>query len=298
MAEIYGEPFADPSALPTYAVAGAARRRVKVALSGDGGDEVVAGYRRYAFFAHEERIRRLAPRPFRRAAFGLAGALYPKLDFAPRPLRLKTTLQALGEESLAAYARAVSTSLPDRLDRMLSGEFKASTREIDPLASIRRSAGSERLDALSLAQKIDLETWLPGRMLTKVDRASMAQGLEVRSPFLDHRLVEWALSLPPAFRLGGGHGKRVLKASQEGRVDRKILYGAKRGFSPPVADWLRARKGPLSRLADSSAWKESGCFEPRAIEEMTSRHRSGVSDYSQEVWMLIMFDAFLRRERA
>ncbi|MFZ5618905.1 MAG: asparagine synthase (glutamine-hydrolyzing) [Pseudomonadota bacterium] len=297
-AAVYGEPFADPSALPTHEVSAAARRHVKVALSGDGADEIFGGYRRYSFFAREERLRAAAPQFLRSATFGTAGAIYPKLDWAPRPLRLKTTLQSLGEETLAAYARAVSTALPDRLSRMLSRDFLDATRDHDVLAPIRRAAGDERLDALSLAQKIDLETWLPGRMLTKVDRASMAHGLEVRAPFLDCRLVEWALTLPPQFRVGAGVGKRILKAAQKDRLDPDILHRPKQGFSPPVASWLRMKNGPADRLAQSDLWKQSGCFDPAAVETMVAHHRRGVSDYSQELWMLIMFDAFLRHERA
>ncbi len=248
IASAYCEPFADPSALPTYAVSAAARRHVTVALSGDGGDEVFGGYRRYPFFLREEKVRSFAPLALRSPLFGLAGMLYPKLDWAPRPLRLKTTLQALGEDRVAAYARAVSVSLPDRLSRMLSADFKAATRDYDPVSPMRIAAGAEKLHPLDLAQKIDLETWLPGRMLTKVDRASMAHGLEVRAPFLDHRLVEWALSLPPEFRLAGGVGKLILKRAQEARVGSDILYRAKQGFSPPVAAWLRAENGPAQRL--------------------------------------------------
>ncbi len=296
IAAAYGEPFADASALPTYQVSAAARRHVKVALSGDGGDEIFGGYRRYGFFAREESVRRLAPLLLRRATFGAAGAIYPKLDWAARPLRLKTTLQALGESSTDAYARAVSTSLPDRLRRMASSDFLDAIRHYDPLSPIRDAAGDAKLDPVSLAQKIDIETWLPGRMLTKVDRAALAHGLEVRAPFLDHRLVEWALSLPPKFRFGAGVGKRILKGALEPRIGRDILYRPKQGFSPPVAAWLRAEKGPADRLMESDAWRNSGYFSPKTVDRMIHDHRRGVSDYAQELWMLIMFDAFLRRE--
>ncbi len=298
IAAVYGEPFADPSALPSYEVSRAARRRVKVALSGDGADEIFGGYRRYPFFAAEERLRRAAPLALRRATFGAAGALYPKLDWAPRSLRLKTTLQSLGEDSLTAYARAVSTSLPDRLARVLSPDFLAAARTYDPLQPLLASVSSARLPPLSLAQEIDLATWLPGRMLTKIDRASMANGLEVRAPFLDHRLAEWALALPPEFRAAGGVGKRILRASQKARVDSRILAGAKRGFSPPVAMWLRREGGPADRLRQSSVWKSVGYFSTEGVMRMIADHQRGAADHAQELWMLIMFDAFLTHERA
>ena len=296
IASVYGEPFADASALPTYLVCAAARKHVTVALSGDGGDEIFGGYRRYGMFYNEERVRRLAPGILRKAAFGAAGALYPKLDWAPRPFRLKTTLQALSESSTAAYARAVSVSLPDRLGKMLSGDFAESLCRYDPLSPLLDAAGAERLDPLSLAQKIDIETWLPGRMLTKIDRASMAHGLEVRAPFLDHRLAEWAFKLPPHLKVGDGSGKLLLKAAQEKRIDLEILYRQKQGFSPPLAKWLREPSGPLTRLQDSRLWSDAGCFSPKEVGSMIDRHQRGVSDNSQELWMLIMFDAFLRHE--
>lgn len=298
IAGVYGEPFADASALPTYLVSATARRYVTVALSGEGGDEIFGGYRRYGLFQMEEGVRCLAPQAFRSATFGIAGAFYPKLDWAPRPLRLKTTLQALGETATGAYARAAAVSLPDRLSKMLSFDFTDQLGDYNPISPIIDAAGAEDLDPLSLAQKIDIETWLPGRMLTKVDRASMAHGLEVRSPFLDHRLAEWAFRLPSRLKIGPGGGKRILKAAQEERVDKEILYRAKRGFVPPVAKWLRAPEGPVSRLRESRLWSDTGCFSPGPVEAMIARHQRGVSDYSQELWMLIMFDAFLRQERA
>ena len=295
IAAIYGEPFADPSAIAACAISAAARKSATVALSGDGGDEIFGGYRRYWRFAAEEQIRRLAPTRMRRRIFGAAGAIYPKLDWAPQPFRLKTTLQALGEPSAAAYARAVSTSLPDRLDGILSADFKASLAHYDPVAPIA-AACDPSLDPVSAAQKIDIETWLPGRMLVKIDRAAMARGLEVRAPFLDHRLAEWAFRLPASLKIRGREGKRILKASQETRIDADILYGPKRGFAPPIALWLRQPNGPIDRLRQSQAWSREGHFAPGAVSRMIDRHISGVSDCSQELWMLIMFDAFMRLE--
>ena len=297
IAGVYGEPFADASALPTYLVSAAARKHVTVALSGDGGDEIFGGYRRYAMFRHEETLRRAAPHFLRQATFGAAGALYPKLDWAPRPFRLKTTLQALGERSTSAYARAVSACLPDRLTRLLSAEFAYSIREYNPVSPILDAAGACDLDPVSLAQKIDIGTWLPGRMLTKVDRASMAHGLEVRAPFLDHRLAEWAFKLPLRLKIGAGGGKCILKAAQEDRIDKEILYRPKQGFSPPLAKWLRDPTGPVGRLRESRLWSDTACFDPGEARSMIDRHQRGVSDNSQELWMLIMFDAFLRHER-
>ncbi|MCB2112940.1 MAG: asparagine synthase (glutamine-hydrolyzing) [Parvularculaceae bacterium] len=297
-AAVYGEPFADPSALATLKVCAAARRRVKVALSGDGGDEIFAGYRRYPIFAAEERARAGIPRSVRRAVFRPLGALYPKLDWAPRPLRFKTTFQALGEERAAAYSRAVSMALSYRVDRFLAPEFESQTRSAF-CARFATSPNGEVPDhAVNFARNADMQMWLPGRMLTKIDRASMAHGLEVRAPFLDHRLAEWAFTLPPKYLLGPNGGKRILKAAQASRLNAAILKSKKRGFAPPIADWLRRTDGPLDRLKRSDEWRSSGLFNARYVGSMIRRHRAGAGDYSQELWTLIMFDAFLRCERA
>ena len=293
IARVYGEPFADASALPTYIVAKLARRRVKVALSGDAGDEVFAGYRRYPFFVNEERVRALAPLPLRRAAFGTAGAIYPKLDWAPRPLRLKTTLQSLGRSRAVAYAHAIAANLPDRIAGILSLEFKTSLAGYDPESVVATVMTDAREHPLLAAQRADFATWLPGRMLTKVDRASMAHGLEVRPPLLDYRLVEWAGLLDPAFKLDGGNGKRILKSALEKRLPHEILYRNKQGFALPVSDWLRRDGGPLDRLAASKRWRESGVLNVPSVEAMMAAHQRGSSDCGQELWTLIMFDAFL-----
>lgn len=295
IAKTYGEPFADASALPTYIVARLARARVKVALSGDGGDEVFAGYRRYPFFVNEERVRALAPLSLRRAAFGTAGALYPKLDWAPRPMRLKTTLQSLGKSRATGYAHAIAANLPGRIERIVSRDFKAALGGYEPEAVVADAMGDPDEHPLLAAQRADFATWLPGRMLTKVDRASMAHGLEVRPPLLDHRLVEWAGALDPAFKLDGGIGKRILKSALERRLPHEILYRKKQGFALPVAAWMKAQGGPIDRLAAAGGWRDSGVLDIAAVEAMIAAHRRGSSDCGQELWTVLMFDAFLRQ---
>lgn len=298
LAKVFGEPFADPSALPTYLVAKLARQHVKVALSGDGGDEIFAGYRRYPFFVKEERVRRLAPLSLRRASFGLAGALYPKLDWAPRPVRLKTTLQALSQSRAYAYAHAMAANRPERIDSILSADFRNSLDGYAPESMIAEAMGEKDEHPLIAAQRADFATWLPGRMLTKIDRASMAHGLEVRPPLLDVALVEWAGRLDPSLKLGGGVGKRVFKAALERRLPSEILHRPKQGFSPPTANWLRSDEGPLARLKQSHDWRQSGILDPVAVVHLMKAHERGAIDASQELWTIIMFDAFLSQASA
>ena len=299
VAAAFGEPFADTSALPSFVTAKLARAHVTVALTGDGGDEVFAGYRRYPFFLGEERIRAMAPHALRRLVFGPAGALYPKLDWAPQPLRAKTTLQALAASRADAYAAAVAINLPADARALLHPDLRRTLAGYRPQSVIKAAmAEADSGDPLSVAQYVDLTTWLPGRMLVKVDRASMAHSLEARPPLLDHRLVEWAGRLPPAFKLGHGARKRVLKHALAPRLGRDYVNRPKQGFDLPIAGWLRRDKdNPLERLQESDRWRESGLINADAVETMMRAHLSGRRNCAQPLWSVLMFDAFLRQSQ-
>ncbi|MAW78619.1 MAG: asparagine synthase (glutamine-hydrolyzing) [Parvularcula sp.] len=294
-----GEPFADASALPSFQVAQIARRHVTVALTGDGGDEVFAGYRRYPFFLGEEKIRRLAPAPLRAALFSPLGAIYPKLDWAPRALRAKTTFQALAQSSAQGYAAAVAINLPSRIDAIMDTDFKRALNGYNSASLIDDAMNaSDTDDPLSRAQYADLMTWLPGRMLTKVDRTSMAHGLEARPPLIDHKLVEWAGALPSEYKLSHGHGKRILKDAFVSRLGADYVARKKQGFAPPIREWMRRDKdNPALRLNASQHWRDCGVFKERAVDAMISDHQSGRVDCAQELWSVVMFDAFLRLSR-
>jgi asparagine synthase (glutamine-hydrolysing) len=296
LAKLYDEPYADSSALPTLRVCQLARERVTVALSGDGGDETLAGYRRYRWHMHEESWRKLLPAPLRRHVFGMLGRAYPKADWAPRPLRAKTTLQAIARDSVAAYFHSVSL-MGDQMRRQLfSREFRSALGGYHALEVLRRhAAASPTDDALSLIQYLDMKTYLPGDILTKVDRASMAHGLEVRVPLLDHPLLEWISGLPPQLKLRGGEGKYIFKRALEPHLPHDILYRDKMGFSVPLAAWLR---GPLrqrmQRSLSSPLLAGCGIFNMDYIHTLVQQHLSGRSDHSAPLWSLLMFESFLR----
>ncbi|HJR14623.1 MAG TPA: XrtA/PEP-CTERM system amidotransferase [Rhodanobacteraceae bacterium] len=297
LATIYDEPFSDSSALPTYRVCELARTQVTVALSGDGGDENFAGYRRYRLHAWESGLRARMPRSLRKPVFGFLGGIYPKADWAPRPLRAKTTLQALARDDAEAYFHSVSTT-PWALRRQLySPAFKRELQDYSALEVFRAHATRAPTDhPLSLAQYLDFKTWLPGDILTKVDRASMAHSLEVRVPLLDHRLVEWASRLPPALKLRGATGKYIFKKTLEPDLPHDVLYRPKMGFSVPLSAWLR---GPLAQRAREAllagAVAECGYFEPAVLDRLLRQHASGRRDHAPTLWSLLMLDAFLRR---
>ncbi len=297
LATVYDEPFGDSSAIPTFRVCAMARKNVTVALSGDGGDEVFAGYRRYRWHCLEERVRRIVPGSVRRPIFGVLAALYPKLDWAPRPLRAKATLQELARDTVEAYFSSVSISGTEVRQRLFSGDLR---RELEGynaaevLRSHMRRCGSN--DPLSQVQYADFKTYLPGDILTKVDRASMASSLEVRVPLLDHTLVEWAAGLPSNLKLLGREGKYVFKRALEPYVSREILYRPKQGFAVPLAAWFR---GPLRRRVRETlcgrVLRESGLFDMHLINTLLDQHQSGERDHSAALWTLSMMEAFLRQ---
>ena len=206
----YDEPFADSSALPTYFVSQVAREKVTVALSGDGGDENFAGYSRYFMDKQENRMRSLLPLPLRRVVFGPLAMLYPKLDWAPRFLRAKTTFQSLAFDHVQGYFDSVSTFRRYEKSAILSRDLRHNLRGYDTTDIFRdyyRSANTA--DALSRIQYVDIKTYLTDDILTKVDRASMANSLEVRCPLLDHKLMELVASMPSDLKLRGMTGKYV-----------------------------------------------------------------------------------------
>lgn len=295
LAKVYDEPFADSSALPTYRVCEEARRHVTVALSGDGGDEIFAGYRRYRWHDLEERVRRVVPQGIRRPLFGLAGSVYPKMDWAPRVLRAKSTLQAVARSSAEGYFHSVSI-LPDHLrEQLYSDGFKKSLQGYRAVDLIRHHMDRAPTDHyLSKAQYVDLKTYLPGDILTKVDRASMAHSLEVRVPLLDHHFVEWSGRVPPDRKLHGREGKYIFKKAMEPDLPSDILYRPKMGFAIPLAKWFR---GPLEsharQLILGNTLEETGFFNMKTLEKLVNQHMSGMSDHSQVLWALMMFSGFL-----
>jgi len=300
LAGLYDEPFADSSAIPTYRVCQLARQRVKVALSGDGGDETFGGYRRYGLHLMEEQIRSALPLGLRRTIFGPLGELYPKLDWLPRPLRAKSTLQALGRESVQAYHHSVSILRDAERRGMYSASFRRRLGDYSSRSVFEEHARTAPTDQpLALIQYLDYQTYLPGDINTKVDRASMAHSLEVREPLMDHELVEWAARLPQSLKIANGQSKAVLKKAFEPLLPDDVLYRPKMGFAVPLANWFR---GPLAgrvRTALSSGpLLDSGLLDPKACGEIAQQHLSGRRDRSAAIWTLLMFDTFLRAQGA
>ncbi|MFV0276504.1 MAG: XrtA/PEP-CTERM system amidotransferase [Parahaliea sp.] len=296
LSTLYDEPYADSSALPTYRVCQLAKQRVTVALSGDGGDENFAGYRRYRWHMNEERLRSSLPEGLRRAVFGPLGRLYPKADWAPRVLRAKTTFQALARNSVAAYLHSVSLTSAEQRSALFSPALTSALQGYGVETVFAHHA--ERCpsdDPLSLIQYLDMKTYLVGDILTKVDRASMAHSLEVRVPLLDHELSEWVSGLPSGVKLKGQEGKYLLKKSMESHLPHNVLYRPKMGFGVPLGNWFR---GPLrERLRGAlleGGLADSGLFNTDTLRKMVDDHQSGRREYSAPLWSLLMFQAATR----
>ena len=294
---MFDEPFADASALPTWRVCQLAREHVTVALSGDGADEAFAGYRRLTFHHREDRVRARLPQGLRRGLFGGLGTIYPALGWAPRPLRAKTTLQNLALNSEDAYARSVSVTRADARNalysdtfRRLRGDYRAETPMIDQMRNAPARSGLDR------AQYADLKWYLPGDILTKVDRASMAVSLEAREPLLDHRLIEFAARLPENLRVRGTTGKWLLKQVMRPALPHDVLFRPKMGFVTPIAAWLRGPLADAARgIADQGALAATGWFEPAGVAALVDAHLSGRADTSRTLWQLLMLEKSLSR---
>lgn len=293
--DVYDEPFADSSAIPTFRVCELARKKVAVALSGDGADEYFSGYRRHRWHMNEEKIRGLMPYALRKPLFGFLGRHYPKMDWAPRYLRAKTTFQGLARESASAYFHTVGVISDELRENIYSDSFKktlAGYRGIEVFRKVAARAPSDH--PLSLIQYLDLKTYLSGDILTKVDRASMANSLEVRSPLLDHELIEWVSGLSPDLKLRGQQGKYILKKAMQPYLPNDVLYRQKMGFSVPLAKWFR---GPLSGMVKQRITQgtlmSTGLFNEATLNTMVMEHASGIKDHSTPLWTLLMFERFV-----
>lgn len=295
LARHFDEPFADASALPTYRVCELARETVTVALSGDGADEAFAGYRRHRFQHVEERLRAFLPHSLRASLLGGLGRFYPKADWAPRPLRAKATLLNLARSGEEGYAASVGVTGESMRARLFTGDARAALQghraEDRYVRAMRDAPAREPLDR---AQYADIKIWLPGDILTKTDRMSMAVSLEAREPLLDHRLVEFAARLPVSMRLRGGRGKYLMKKAMEAYLPPDILYRPKMGFVTPISDWFRGPlAGEAATIAGGSALARTGWFDGKTIAKAVADHKSGLADHGRLLWQLVMLDRSL-----
>ena len=281
------EPFGDTSAIPTYMVSKLAAEHVKVVLSGDGGDEIFAGYDKYVVEGHERQYDRL-PRPLRKAA-GAVGTLLPEGTPGRRFLR------HLALDGPERYMDAQLLFHADETQRLFTRDAFEQIAKHDPWGAtlpLLQHGGHEWLAA---AQYRDIHTYLPLDILTKVDRMTMAHSLEARPPLLDHKLVEFAATVPAKFRLHDGTTKYLFKQAMRGILPDQIIDRQKHGFAVPLAQWFRGDLSAFARdLLQSDTCRQRGVFNPGYVERLFNLNARG-RDLDLQLWTMMSFELWCRR---
>ncbi|HEX8091227.1 MAG TPA: asparagine synthase (glutamine-hydrolyzing) [Blastocatellia bacterium] len=292
----YGEPYGDSSAVPTYYLSKMTRRHVTVALSGDGGDESFAGYERYAAMRVGEQFDRM-PRALREQVLERAIAALPQAAATrSRYGRIRRLLGVMGRGRADRYL-ALTCGLSEELKAELcTPEFQARAQGAQPLAVVRPSfAGNGEIDIVDRAMMADAANYLPNDLLVKVDIASMAASLEVRAPFLDHHVLEFAASLPARYKLRGLTTKYLLKRALKGVLPEENLTRRKMGFGVPVGHWFRGEmKGFLAETLLSERALGRGYFNQDVTRRLIDEHSGRRRDHSPQLWTLLMLELWHR----
>jgi asparagine synthase (glutamine-hydrolysing) len=280
------EPFGDTSAIPTYMVAKLAAEHVKVVLTGDGGDEIFAGYDKYLVEGRERAYDRV-PVALRRAAGAVGEAM-------PEGMRGRRFLRHLALDGSRRYLDAQTLFHADEMPKLFQPAAFAQMAHCDPWAASLSHLESG-CDWISALQYGDLQTYLPLDVLTKVDRMTMAHSIEARPPLLDHRLVEFAATIPARFRLHDGTTKYLLKQAMRGTLPDEIIDRPKQGFAVPLARWFR---GPLAEFARdvllSDTCRQRGFLNTVYIERLLQLHQGG-RDLDLQLWTTLSFELWCRR---
>jgi asparagine synthase (glutamine-hydrolysing) len=286
----YNEPFADSSAVPTWCLTEMARRSVTVALSGDGGDEAFLGYDRYAGAAVAERLD-LVPSPVRRLVAGLARRL-PGGSARSVTTRARRFASGLALDPVRRYGRWLGVALDEHKQQLYTPEFAQSWRDVDSFALLEHCWRSS--DATSPVEKLvhtDVAMYLPDDLLVKMDVASMANSLEVRSPLLDHHVVEFAARLPVSLKLRGVTAKYLLKQVMRRRLPAPVLRRRKMGFGVPIDRWLRHDLREMSNdLLLSKSAIARGYFNPKTVRRYLDEHAQGRVTHHARIWALLMLE--------
>jgi asparagine synthase (glutamine-hydrolysing) len=288
----YGEPFADPSAIPTWYVSQLARRRVTVALNGDGGDEAFLGYARYRAMRYLDRLDTLPA--WGRAALAQAmTAAPPAIGRRLRLSRIRDMLTAPAERPGQRYAGATAF-FGDAEKTRGYGEIMR-PQLAGSASDLFEPYFAQAPDLVAGANWSDLHTYLPDDLMVKVDVASMAHGLETRSPLLDHVLLEWAARLPAGVKMAGGRTKALFKAAMAPYLPPEILRRRKMGFAAPIDRWLRHE---LKQLAHDTllgqAARQRGLMRPEYVERLLAEHCSYRADHHTRLWALLMLELWFR----
>ena len=295
--ERYGEPFADPSCIPTYYVSKMSKQYVTVVLNGDGRDELFAGYERYqamVYSSYFDRIPPLLKTPIRSL---FINTISESIDGRKFIRKIRRFFEATSLPMHKRYIKWIGIFDDDMKRKIYSKNFMTSVSSFDTDKFFRDCLfDSNRLKLTDKLLELDTLTYLPYDLLVKVDIASMANALEVRSPFLDHRLMEFAASLPPHFKLRGLTKKYILKKMALKFVPEENIHRSKQGFGVPIGQWFRGElKDYLCDNLLSSDFLGRGYFKPVAVKEMVNLHLSKQKDYSFQLWTLLMFELWHKK---
>jgi asparagine synthase (glutamine-hydrolysing) len=287
----FDEPFADSSALPTYYVSKITREHVTVALSGDGGDENFVGYTRYARAAHLHGRMDAFPAVLARPLLRLAAR------FLPPGARGQGYLDMLGAGPVDRYFKLVAYQRSETLCRLLSADARAHVAPtVTPTLFRRLAVEAQAPDYTSTLQYLDIHSYLPEDILTKVDRTSMAVSLETRVPLLDHVLMEYVATMPSTLKFNNGAGKAILKRAMAGDLPVNTLARHKMGFGLPIGSWFRSELSDYIRdVLDGRQTRQRGLVDPQAVLALLDEHQSGGRDRSSQIWALLMLEEWARR---
>jgi asparagine synthase (glutamine-hydrolysing) len=291
----YGEPFADHSAIPSFYLAELTRRHVTVALNGDGGDENFGGYMRYIGHNLAERVAGWPP-PARGLFRSLARTIGPDGRENSFRSRLERVARASLMPSYERYANWIAYFPEYERERLYTPEFAAEVRERTAPSVMREPfLASDAEDEIDRLLDVDVQTYLPGDLLVKMDIASMAHSLEVRSPLLDHRLMELAASLPGSWKVSGRNTKKIFKQALRPWLPAHILGRPKQGFGVPVGSWFRneLRSLPGEILLDPTTLAR-GWFREQTVKRLLDDHKHGTRDNTNKIWALIQLELWLR----
>jgi asparagine synthase (glutamine-hydrolysing) len=286
----FDEPFADSSAIPTYMVSKLAREHVTVALSGDGGDELFGGYTRYALHQRRGGFARL-PRAFRR------GVMQPLSRSLPHGARGRNFLHNVALDPLDRYVDSVSTFTALTKPDLYTPDFRRSLSAWGDAGARFRAHVKEggTGDAIHQLLYLDSKTYLPGDILTKVDRMSMAVSLEARVPLLDHKLIEFVTRIPSALKLKGATTKHIFKRAVRGLVPDEILDRPKQGFGVPIQHWINDQlRDRIRETLTEARTRGRGYVEPRYVNTLLDEHARGRRDHSTQLWALFMLELWQR----
>jgi asparagine synthase (glutamine-hydrolysing) len=296
LVEHYGEPYADSSAIPTYYVAKETRKFVTVALNGDGGDESFAGYERYFAMSLAQKYRKI-PKVLRK------GLIEPSIGFLPNPTKYRSRVKSLKRfveagsltnvERYLGWMSAISPSLKTELT---SRDFKSRLNGDKPIDVLQKwfdkTVGLEIIDATMFTDQM---SYLPNDLLPKVDIATMAVSLESRSPLLDHKVIEFAASLPQNIKINGTETKSLLKKVAARLVPKEVVYRRKMGFGVPIGSWIRNDMNAFVReTLLSEKFTKRNLFDQKKVIELLEKHDSQNEDFATQIWTLLMLELWFQ----